>query len=62
MNRSTGQAARILRRGCALVLALGALGAAVQAVGGLRPMQARDALAHNAAGTRSVLPLQRPAA
>ena len=62
MNRSTGQAARILRRGCALVLALGALGAAVQAAGGLRPMQALDALAHNAAFTLSVLQLQLPAA
>ena len=60
MSRSTGQAARILRRGCALMLAVGAMGAAVRAAGGLRPLQALGGLAQNTAFTLSVLQLQLP--
>ncbi len=61
MSRPTGQAARILRRGSALTLALVAGWIAVRSAGFARPVQALSQLARNASFALSVVRLQMPA-
>lgn len=61
MSRPTGQAARILRRGIALAMALVAGWVAVRSAGFARPVQALSQLARNASFALSVLRVQMPA-
>ena len=61
MSKTTGQAARILRRSGALAMALVAGWAAVRSTGISRPLQALGQLAQDASFTLSVLHLQLPA-
>lgn len=62
MGKPTGQAARTLRRGSALALALVAGWVAIRSAGFSRPAQALGQLAQNPSFSLSVLRLQLPAA
>ena len=61
MSKTTGQAARTLRRGGALAMALVAGWITVRSAGIARPLQALGQLAQNASFALSVLHLQLPA-